>query len=103
MLPTLPLPKLDHILEPIPIPTNLEIEPSIFDNHIPLMGKECKYQFLDLESAFKLKLTLELKLDLNYIPESVLVPILIIQEPNHSFYKVTFNCWTKVKTIMTQW
>ena len=43
MLPSVSLPKLDHILEPtsILIPTNLEIEPPIFDNYIPLMGEEC--------------------------------------------------------------
>ena len=42
MLASVYLSKLDHILEPtsIPLPTNLEIKLSIFDNHIPLMGKE---------------------------------------------------------------
>ena len=44
------------------------------------MGKECESQFLNLDSTFKPKLTLEPKLDLNHIPESVLVPIPIIQE-----------------------
>ena len=41
MLPSVSLPKLDHIPEPtsIPITINLEIEPPIFDNHIPLMEK----------------------------------------------------------------
>ena len=55
MLPSISLPKLDHIPEPtlIPLPTNLEIEPPIFDNHILLMRKECESQFLDLDSTFK--------------------------------------------------
>ena len=86
MLPLVSLPKLDHIPEPtsILIPTNLESEPPIFDNHIPLMGKECESQFLDLDSTFKPKLTLESKFELNHIPESVLVLIPIIQEPKSS-------------------
>ena len=86
ILPSVSLSKLDHILEPKsnPIPTNLENFSLIFDNHIPLMGKECESQFLDLDSTFKPKLSLEPKLDLNHISKSVLVPIPIIQEPKSS-------------------
>ena len=44
MLCSVSLPKLYYIPKPtwIFVPTNLEIEPLIFYNHIPLMGKECE-------------------------------------------------------------
>ena len=38
------------------------------------MGKECEFQFFDLESTLELKLTLEPKLYLSHIPESILIP-----------------------------
>ena len=35
------------------------MESSILDSHIPLMGKECEFQFLDLDSTLEPKLALE--------------------------------------------
>ena len=51
---------------------------SILDSHILLMGKECEFQFFDLNPTFEPNPTLESKLDLS--PESVLVPIPLIPE-----------------------
>ena len=42
------------------------------------MGKECEFQFLDLDSTLEPKLTLEPKV---HFPELVLVPEPIILEP----------------------
>ena len=65
MLTPVFLPNLDQIPEPtfIPVPINLKIEAPILDSHIPLMGKECKYQFLNLDSTLEPKLTLEPKVN----------------------------------------
>jgi len=49
----------------------------ILDSHIPLMGKECEFQFLDLDSTLEPKLTLEPKVNFT---ELVLVPEPIILE-----------------------
>ena len=75
------LPNLDQFFEPtfIPVPIDLEIESPILDNHISLMGKECEFQFLDLDSSLEQKLTLEPKVD---FPVLVLAPEPIILEPN---------------------
>ena len=77
MLTLISLPVLDPILEPtlIPIPIDLEHEPPILDSHIPLLGKECKSQFFDLDSTLEPKRTLEPKLDLSQFYESALVPV----------------------------
>ena len=60
MLTLVFLPNLDQFLEPtfIPVPIDLEMESQILDSHIPLMGKECEFQFLDLDSTLEPKLTL---------------------------------------------
>ena len=81
MLTPVFLPNLDQFSEPtfIPIPIDLEIESPILDSHIPLMGKECKYQFLDLDSTLEPKLTLEPQVD---FPEFVLVPDLSFLSPS---------------------
>ena len=73
---------MDPILKPtqIPIPIELEHEPHILDNHIPLLGNECELELYDLDQTHELTLTLELKLDLSFIPESVSVPIPFIVE-----------------------
>ena len=104
MLPSVSLPKLDHIPEPtsILVPTNLETEPPIFNNYIPLMEKEYESQYLNLDSTFKSKLTLEPKLDLNHTPKSMLVPIPILQKPKSSISQSHIHCWIKIKTIMIQ-
>ena len=45
------------------VPINLEMESPILDSHISLMGKECEFQFLDLDSTLESKLILESKVD----------------------------------------
>ena len=80
MLTPVSLPNLDQFLEPtfIPVPINLKIESPILESHIPLMGKECEFQFLDLDSTLEPKLTLEPTVDFF---ELVLVLEPIILEP----------------------
>ena len=80
MLTLVFLPNLDQFPEPtfIPVPIVLEMESPILNSHISLMGKECEFQFLDLDSTLEPKLTLESKV--NFL-ESVLVPEPIILEP----------------------
>ena len=65
MLTLVSLSDLDPIPEPtfIPIPLELEIEPLILESHIPLMEKECKFQFLNLDSTLEPKLTLKPKVE----------------------------------------
>ena len=65
MLTPVFLPNLDQFFKStfISVPIDLEIESLILDNHIPLMGKECEFQFLDLDSTLEPKLTLDLKVD----------------------------------------
>ena len=86
MLTLVFLPNLDQFPEPtfIPAPIDLEIESPILDSHIPLLEKECKFYFFNLDSILESKLTLEPKLDLNHIPELVLAPISFILEPKSS-------------------
>jgi len=70
-------PDLDPIPEPtlIPVPIDFEYEPFILDSHIPLLENECERQFFDLDQTLELNLTLEPKLDLSQLYESVLVSI----------------------------
>jgi len=98
MLTPVSLPNLDPIPEPtlFPIPIYLEIELPILNSHITLMDHECELKFFDLEPTIESKLTLELKIDLSHIRESVLVPVLFILEPNQPFHQIIFCCWTKV-------
>jgi len=72
----------DLILKPtlIPIPIELEHETLILDSHIPLLENECELEFYDLDQTHEPTLTLEPKLDLSFIPESVSVPIPFIVE-----------------------
>ena len=51
------------------------------DSHIPL-GKECEFQFFDLDLTLESNLTVESKLDLSHILESVLIPVPLILEPS---------------------
>ena len=46
---------LDLILKPIliPIPEELEHEPTILDSHIPLLENECEFQFFDLDQTLE--------------------------------------------------
>ena len=83
MLTHVSLLDLDHILEPtlILLPIILEYEPPILESHITLMGNECETQFFDLNPTLKSNPTLEPKLDLNQLPESVLVLIPFTLEP----------------------
>jgi len=80
------LPDLDPIPNPtlISIPIEFEHEPPILDSHIPLLGNECELEFYDLDKTHKPTLTLEPKLDLSFILESVSVPIPFIVEPKSS-------------------
>ena len=51
MLTPVSLPYLDPNLKPtlIPIPVELEHEPTILDGHISLLGNECELEFYDLD------------------------------------------------------
>ena len=93
MLTPVFLPNLDQFPEPIfiPVPINLEIESPIMDSHIPLMGKECEYQFLELDSTLEPKLTLESKVN---FPELDWFLNLSFLSPSQPFHQVTFFCWT---------
>ena len=65
MLTLVSLPNLDQFPEPtfIPIPIDLEIESPNLDSHIPLMGRECEFQFFDLDATLEPKMTFESKVD----------------------------------------
>ena len=65
MLTLVSLSSLDHFPEPtfIPIPIDLEIDSPILDSQIPFMGKNCEFQFLNLNSTLEPKLTLEPKVN----------------------------------------
>ena len=93
MLTPVFLPNLDQFPEPtfIPVPIDLEMKSPILDSHIPLMGKEYEFQFLNLDSTLEPKLTLEPKVDFS---ELVLVLNLSFLSPSQSFYQITFFCWT---------
>jgi len=93
MLTPIFLPNLDQFFEPtfIPVPIDLEIESPILDSHIPLKGKECEYQFLDLDSMLEPKLTLEPKVE---FLELVLFLNLSFLSPSQPFHQVTFFYWT---------
>ena len=86
MLTLIFLPDLNPILKPtlIPIPIKLEHEPLILDSHIPLLENECVLQFYDLDQTHKATPSLESKLDLSFIPESVSAPIPFIVESKSS-------------------
>ena len=86
MLTPIFLPDLHPIPKPtlIPIPVELEHEPTILDSHISLLENECELQFYDLDHTHEPTSTLESKLDLSFIPESVSVPIPFIVEPKSS-------------------
>jgi len=79
MLTPVFLPNLDQFPQPtfIPISIDLEIESQILDSHIPLIGKECEFQFLDLDS------TLEPKLTLVFVPEPIILEFKSIIPPSH--------------------
>jgi len=63
------------------VPIELEIESPILENHIPLMVKECEFQFFNLDLTFEPNLTHKSKLDLSHIFKSVLVLEPFILEP----------------------
>ena len=83
MLTLVFLPNLDQISKPtfISVRIDLEIESPILDCYIPLMGKECEFQFFDLDSTLEQKPTLEPNVD---FPELVLVPELFLSKPKSS-------------------
>jgi len=58
------------------------------------MRKECELQFFDLEQTLELKPTLEPKLDLSHIPESVVVSEYFTLEPKSTIPPSPFFCWT---------
>ena len=86
MLTPVSLPDLDPILKPtlILIPIELEYEPPILDSHISLLGNECEFEFYDLDQTHEPTPTLEPKLNLSCIPESVSISIPFIVEPKSS-------------------
>jgi len=98
MLTLVFLPYLNHIPKPtfVPLLINFKHEPSILKSHISLMGKECETQFFDLDPTLKSNLTVEPKLDLHQLPESVLVPLPFTFEPKSTMSRTTFHCWTNV-------
>ena len=67
MLTLVSLFDLDPIFEPtlILVSIDLEHEPPILDNHIPLLKNECEFQFFDLDQTLEPNPTLEPKLDLS--------------------------------------
>ena len=85
--------KLDPFSEQtlIPISINFEIEPPHLDSHTSLMGKECEFEFFELDSALEPIPTLEPTLDFF---ELVMAPELITLEPKSTIHQVTFFCWT---------
>ena len=92
MLTPASLPNLDQFPEPtfIPIPIDVEIESPILDSHIPLMEKECKFQFFDSDLTLESKLSLEPKVDFY---EYWFVNLSFLS-PSQPFHQVTFFCWT---------
>jgi len=98
MLDLLSLPDLDPILKPtlISIPIEVEHEPPISDNHIPLLRNKCELQLYDVDQTHEPTPTLVSKLDLSFILESVSVPIPFIVEPKSSILQNTFHYWTKI-------
>ena len=86
MLTPVFLPDLDPISKPTLIPIHIEFEhePLILDSHILLLENECELKFYDLDQIHEPTLTLEPKLDLSFILESVSVPISFIDEPKSS-------------------
>ena len=70
MLTPVSLPNSDLIPKPtlIPIPVELEHEPTILDSHISLVENKCELEFYDLDQIHEPTPTLELKLDLSFIP-----------------------------------
>jgi len=86
MLTPVSLPDSDLIPKPTLIPIHIELEHEllILDSHIPLLGNECELEFYNLNQTHELTLTLEPKLDLSFIPESVSLPIPFIVEPKSS-------------------
>ena len=63
MLTPVFLPNLDQFSEPtfILVPIDPEMESPILDNRFSLMGKECEFQLLDLDSTLEPKLSLRAK------------------------------------------
>jgi len=53
----------------------------MLDSHIPLLENECELEIYDLDQTHEPIPTLEPKLNLSFMPESVSVPILFIVEP----------------------
>ena len=86
MLTPVSLPNLDPVPKPtlILISIKFEHEPPILDSHIPLLGNDCEIQLYDLDQTHEPTPTLKPKLDLNFIPKSVSVPIPFIVEPKSS-------------------
>ena len=76
MLTLISLPDLNNILESVlnHVPINLEIESSIFQHYISLMGNVCKPQIFGLDLILEPILTSKSLLDLKQIPESELIP-----------------------------
>ena len=60
---------------------NLGHEPPISQSHILLMKIEYEHQFFDLDAILEPNPTIEPRLDLNQLLESVLVPVPFTLEP----------------------
>jgi len=65
MLTLISLTDLDSFLEPTLIPISIDLETKLpnLDSHIPLIGRECQFQFFDLDATLEPKPTLEPKVD----------------------------------------
>ena len=80
------LTRFGPILNPtlITFPIEIEYEPPMLDSYIPMLENECEPKLYDLDQTHKPTPTLEPKLDLSFIPQSVSVPISFIVEPKSS-------------------
>ena len=56
----------------------------MLDSHIPLLGNECELEFYNLDQTHEPTPTLEPKLKMSFIPDSVSASIPFIIEPKSS-------------------
>jgi len=103
LLTLVSLSDLDPILVPTltRVPIDLEHESPIF-SHILLLEKECESQFFNLDLTLEPKPTLETKLDLSHIPESMLVLVPFIPKIKSSISQNHILLLDEGQTIITQ-
>ena len=91
MLTPISLTDLESFPEPTLILVSIDLEtvPTSLDSHIPLIERECEFQFFDLDPNVELIPTLKPTLDFF---ELVMVPKPITLEPKSSNSGITFLC-----------